>query len=554
MDMYRAFLAIVLSFVILFGYQFFFAPPVQQQVEPQTPVQHDPGRVVQPPALAVAQPLVSPDGILIPEAQPARDIIVETPLYSLVIDERGGGIKHFILKEYRTVNHINAPYMELITEEIANNLPMRFSLDNGVGAEVLLFRADRESINVHEGQGQEMLTMTAVLSSGLEIVRSMIFHADSYLISINYQVINRGDSQVTIAPAMTLTGSPFTVERRNPMAVGLFVGLSAFVNNELFEISPNKLADGPDVFQGQVDWVGYGDRYFIKAMVPLNPGPHIVTISGSDEQITAVMSEEVVALAPGARIEYNYKMYFGPKKFSILEEVGHNLSKAVNFGWFDIIAKPMHWMLNVFYAIFGNYGIAIILVTVLVKLLFWPITQKGLKSMKNMQKLQPKVAKLREKYKGDPAKMNQEMMAMYKTYKVNPLGGCLPMLLQIPVFFALYKVLLTAIELRHAPFMLWINDLAAPDRLMIGFEIPYLQGIPVLTLLMGASMYFQMKLTPTTADPLQAKIMQFLPIIFTFLFLNFAAGLVLYWFVNNLLSILQQQLINRKYATEINSS
>ncbi|RWX50154.1 membrane protein insertase, YidC/Oxa1 family, C-terminal domain-containing protein [Candidatus Electrothrix marina] len=166
--------------------------------------------------------------------------------------------------------------------------------------------------------------------------------------------------------------------------------------------------------------------------------------------------------------------------------------------------------------------------------------------MKNMQKLQPKVAKLREKYKDDPVKMNQEMMALYKTYKVNPIGGCLPMLIQIPFFFALYRVLMAAIELRHAPFMLWINDLSAPDRLMIGFDLPYLHGIPVLTVLMGASMYFQQKMTPTTADPTQAKVMQFLPIIFTVMFVNFASGLVLYWFVNNLLSILQQQLINRQ--------
>ena len=229
-----------------------------------------------------------------------------------------------------------------------------------------------------------------------------------------------------------------------------------------------------------------------------------------------------------------------------MKQVGHDLSKAINFGWFDVLAKPMLWLLNFFHGFVGNYGIAIILLTVLIKGAFWPITQKGMKSMKNMQKLQPKVAKLKEKFKGDPQKMNQEMMALYKTYKVNPLGGCLPLVLQIPFFFALYKVLLMSIELRHAPFMLWINDLAAPDRLWVGFDIPFLHGIPVLTLLMGASMYLQQKMTPTTADPTQARIMQMLPIIFTFMFINFASGLVLYWFVNNLLSILQQQLINRQ--------
>ena len=163
-----------------------------------------------------------------------------------------------------------------------------------------------------------------------------------------------------------------------------------------------------------------------------------------------------------------------------------------------------------------------------------------------MKKLQPIMAELREKYKDDKKRMNEEIMGLYKTYKINPLGGCLPMVAQIPVFFAFYQMLYGAFELRHAPFMLWISDLAAPDRLWIGFDIPYLHGIPVLTLLMGGSMYLQQKMSPTTADPTQARIMQMLPIVFTFMFLNFASGLVLYWFVNNLLSILQQQLINRQ--------
>jgi len=251
-------------------------------------------------------------------------------------------------------------------------------------------------------------------------------------------------------------------------------------------------------------------------------------------------------LQSGAENEYKYHIYFGPKKLKMLKEVGYNLDRSVNFGWFDLIAKPTLWLLNFFYGFVHNYGIAIIMVTVLFKAIFWPITQKGMKSMKNMQKLQPKMVKIKEKYKDDPTKMNQEVMGLYKTYKVNPLGGCLPMVLQIPVFFALYKVLLLSIELRHAPFMLWITDLSAPDRLWLGFAIPHLGGLPVLTLLMGASMFLQQKLSPSTADPTQAKIMMFLPVVFTFMFINFASGLVLYWFVNNLLSILQQVMINRE--------
>ena len=297
-----------------------------------------------------------------------------------------------------------------------------------------------------------------------------------------------------------------------------------------------------------MDWGAYEGTYFISAILPHDTDTvqSMSMEAFGEEGVRMTVSSGLDTLQAGQEKIYNYKIYLGPKKLDILKSVGSNLDKAVNFGWFDVIAQPTLWLLNLFYGIFKNYGIAIILVTILFKAVFWPITQKGMKSMKNMQKLQPKMVKLKEKYKDDPTRMNQEVMNLYKTYKVNPLGGCLPMVLQIPVFFALYKVLLMCIELRHAPFMLWITDLSAPDRLYIGFDIPYVGGIPVLTLLMGGSMFLQQKMTPTTADPTQAKIMMFLPILFTFMFVNFASGLVLYWFVNNLLAILQQQLINRQ--------
>ena len=236
----------------------------------------------------------------------------------------------------------------------------------------------------------------------------------------------------------------------------------------------------------------------------------------------------------------------GRKTILVLQPLGFELDRAVHFGFFDIIAKPLLWVLRFFNGFFHNYGWSIIVLTILIKILFWPLTHKSYKSMKDMQKIQPKIAKLREKYKDNREKLNQETMALYKTYKVNPMGGCLPMIIQIPVFFALYSLLGYAIELRHAPFLLWINDLSAPDRLSIGIQLPYVgNGIPVLTLLMGASMFIQQKMTPTTGDPTQAKMMLFLPVIFTFMFINFAAGLVLYWLVNNILSIGQQYYINK---------
>ncbi|WP_339133146.1 MAG: membrane protein insertase YidC [Candidatus Electrothrix sp. GW3-4] len=559
MDMQRAFLAIIISFIILIGYQYYFipsAPPVPPgQVEQQggaltgTPVEQGENLVdpVSPKTSSLAgqagQPAVKKPVAVNPQA---REIIVETPLYTAIFFEQGGGLKSFVLKKYRTAKAEDAPSMEMITTTNPAELPMVFSLDSGTGADLLLFKAETISVRVEEG-GKGELTMTAVQADGIRIERHLTFSATTYLIDSRYVVSNTSAVPLQISPAMAMTNGPFASGSTSSRY--MFSGPAAYVNGNLEEIKPKKLAEGPYPLQGQVRWAAHVDNYFMNALIPGVGSAGTFRGVGGDK-VRTVLTGGILKLAPGESKEFRYEGFFGPKKLAYLKATGYDLAEAINFGWFDILAKPMLYLLNFFYAVLGNYGIAIILLTCLVKGSFWPITQKGMKSMKNMQKLQPKVAKLREKYKDDPVKMNQEMMALYKTYKVNPIGGCLPMLIQIPFFFALYRVLMAAIELRHAPFMLWINDLSAPDRLMIGFDIPYLHGIPVLTIFMGASMYLQQKMTPTTADPTQAKVMQFLPIIFTVMFVNFASGLVLYWFVNNLLSILQQQLINRQTGSK----
>jgi YidC/Oxa1 family membrane protein insertase len=227
------------------------------------------------------------------------------------------------------------------------------------------------------------------------------------------------------------------------------------------------------------------------------------------------------------------------------------LDRAINFGMFTFLAKPCLMLMNWLYGLIPNYGVAIIILTIMIKVVLWPLGNKSYKSMNEMKKLQPLMTELREKYKNDKKKMNQELMSLYRTYKINPMGGCLPMLVQIPVFIALYRMLYEAIELRHAPFIGWINDLSAPDRLFrFGFEVPLMEppyGIPVLTLIMGATMLLQQKMTPPMGDPTQAKIMMFMPLIFTVIFINFSSGLVLYWLVNNVLSIAQQYYIIKKY-------
>ena len=552
MDMYRAFLAIIISFLILVGYQYLFVKPAveqpvaEKQVQQQADQDVKPRPETTPPDVQQQPAALAAQAVIVDPA--ARDITVDTPLYTAVINEQGGGIKSFTLKEYRKENAKDSGLMQLIQTREPSELPLLFSLGSGQGRGLPVYRAEKEQITLTEGGGKKSLNMVASVSGGLELIRTMVFDPASYMIAVSYHVKNNTPDSVTLSPTLSLTNQPFVKATASASAASrfMFSGPVALVNGELKEVKGKKLSDGPQTLQGKVGWAAYEDNYFICSAIPGTEGNRFVNMSSRDDTVLTVIGEEPVTLEPGAQKEFKYDVYFGPKKLSILNKVNYNLSKAINFGWFDVLARPMLWLLNFFHSVIGNYGVAIILLTVLIKGAFWPITQKGMKSMKNMQKLQPKVAKLKEKFKDDPQKMNQEMMAMYKTYKVNPLGGCLPMFLQIPFFFALYKVLLMSIELRHAPFMLWINDLSAPDRLWLGFDIPYLHGLPVLTLLMGASMYLQQKMTPTTADPTQARIMQMLPVIFTFMFLNFASGLVLYWFVNNLLSILQQQLINRQ--------
>jgi YidC/Oxa1 family membrane protein insertase len=405
------------------------------------------------------------------------------------------------------------------------------------------FRADRTSLELTPQQPQGALTFRSVSDQGITVIKTYTFSYDSYRIGLELKVVNRASRPLEGNLALIF-------QNRFPKtdaAAAAFQGQLTLINGKYEEKSIDKF-EKESVLTGKIEWGALSDTYFMGALVPVD-SEGIVSLKTSQPGPEQLMTRFILTplnLPPGEDKTLQFALYFGPRDIGILKPLNLQLEKAVNFGFFDIVSKPLLWVLNFFYGYLHNYGWAIILLTILVKIVFWPLTHKSYKSMKDMQKLQPKMAKIREKHKDNKEKMNQEMMALYKTYKVNPMGGCLPMVIQIPVFFALYSLLGYAIELRHAPFILWITDLAAPDRLPIGIPIPYVgEGIPVLTLLMGASMFIQQKMTPTTGDPTQAKIMLFLPVVFTFMFINFAAGLVLYWLVNNVLSIGQQYYINK---------
>jgi YidC/Oxa1 family membrane protein insertase len=329
-----------------------------------------------------------------------------------------------------------------------------------------------------------------------------------------------------------------------------------FINKKYTDIDPDDIEE-KDTYTGNIGWSGYMERYFMTIAMPkpttgASSEDAKFVLSYSDDRVGADYIRKMGLIDPGKQASYEFIFYMGPKSQKILSKYNNSLEKAVNFGFFNILAKPLLITMNVIHDVIPNYGVAIILLTIFIKLIFWPLGTKSYKSMNEMKKVQPLMMELREKYKNDKQRMNQEIMGLYKTYKVNPASGCLPLLVQMPIFFALYRMLYQAIELRHAPFVGWISDLSAPDRLFnFDFAIPMMQapyGIPMLTLLMGASFLLQQKMTPTAGDPMQAKMMMLMPIFMTVLFINFPAGLVLYMFVNNIISMGQQYYTQKKFS------
>ncbi len=539
MDSSRAIIAVVLSLLVLVVFQYFFVPPPKDgnltisdnASLSSSQVETDRTKQAGSAAPAEAQPVVVPS--LEPGFVP-RDIVVETDLYKAILTENGTGFKSFLLKNYSKgldgdsglVDLVNVASPRLPLTLVAGSDPASMGILRG--------KADRESVTLTAPGDTGSVSFTVPLKGGGVAVKTLVFHQGSYWMECSLSLKGVVDPTLRLA----MFNRPYEASTRY-----IFSGLSYFGTGGLEEVDLDDPGDTA-TFTGDLQWMGFGDNYFMTSLVPLSPSGqwniYARKLSGDGTTFSSLFP------ASGGMKEVKLGLYFGPKQIDLLKSLDHNLPKAINFGWFDPIAKPLLYFLKLCYKVVPNYGLAIILITVLIKIAFWPLAHKGAKSMKTMQKLQPKLAKLKEKYGDDKERLNRELMQLYKAYRVNPMSGCLPMLLQIPVFFALYKVLLQAIELRHAPFMWWINDLSAPDRLMIpGITLPYLGGIPVLTLLMGVSMYFQQKMSPSSLDPTQAKMMQFLPVIFTFMFINFPSGLVLYWLVNNILSIVQQYYVNK---------
>jgi YidC/Oxa1 family membrane protein insertase len=553
MDQARLIIAIALSFLVFIAWNFFFV---------------DKKKVGQPKPVKQAEQKVKEDLKTYKEAKtdadttplreeapwqsrrPAKTITVNLPLYTVKISEKGAVFKSFVLKKYRERLEGDSPLLEMISQDLSDGTVRVGFVDNSlIGFNEAVFHANIEGDAIDVTNESREISFSWVSPQGVVVIKKFSFSPTSYLIGLS--VIVKNGSNQTIKDNLALTLS--RIEPEKVTRIG-FEGPCAFIDNDLEQIKTKKIKD-ENVYSGKINWISILDRYFISAIIPEEPIKASMRLYFEEEKLLQnQFVQPVSVIEPQTQKVFSYQLFFGPKSMKVLRDVGYDLDKAVNFGYFDFLAKPFVRIMNFLYNHFiPNYGIAIIILTLLTKIILWPLGNKSYKSMNEMKKIQPLVTEIREKHKNDKKRMNEEMMGLYKTYKVNPAGGCLPMVVQIPVFFALYRMLYEAIELRHAPFFLWITDLSAPDRLFrFNIEqIPFMQppyGIPVLTVIMGATMFLQQKMQPPPGDPTQAKMMMMMPIVFTVIFVNFSSGLVLYWLVNNVLSIGQQYYVSKKKA------
>ncbi|HEU0264094.1 MAG TPA: membrane protein insertase YidC, partial [Geobacterales bacterium] len=455
------------------------------------------------------------------------------PLYRVVFSTTGAGIVSFELKKFRQTTDEKSPAVQLIDSLPAPLLMAQSdSLPLGLPANAT-YSVSHPAL--HLTKGSETLLFTYRTANGIIVNKLFTFHADRYDIGLDYRLQNNSSQPFTA-----------TLNTQLPVALGTQKGgklqntLAVSRHKEEFvTLKPKKIAAESRRYSEQVSWGGFADKYFLTAFIGQNQSISSLTFQKSPasttekEVLVATIQSPSFNLPAGSDTHLVYTLFAGPKETTILKAVGSSLEQALDLGWTSVIARPLLWFLNYFYRFVHNYGLAIIILTVIIKLIFAPLTHKAQVSMKAMQKLQPKMTELREKFKNDREAMNRAIFELYRTHKVNPLGGCLPMVIQIPVFFALYSALMHAIELRHAPFFFWITDLSAAD--------PYY----ISPILMGATMFLQQKMSPSTLDPMQAQMFMMLPLIFTIFCFISPSGLVLYWLVNNILTIAQQAYINK---------
>lgn len=561
--------AIVLSVGIILGFQYFFSSAKRPDA-PQPAQQASQSGVDRPaaqPGIGGAPtgpaPSAQAGGMLDTRAaalQREPRIPLENGRINGTVPTVGLRLDDISLVDYRETTDPKSPEIVLLSPAGGPDAYFgEFGWVGAAGVKVPDAQTKWEVVNGDRLTPSTPVTMRWDNGAGLVFERTLSIDGD-YMITIDQKVTNNGSDATTLYPygLVSRWGTPTTL--------GYYIlheGPVGVMDGRLQEPKYKDLqSDGKIDFRAKGGWLGFTDKYWLAAIVPdqaeqVNAGFRH-TMAGNQDRYQSDFLGAQTALAPGATIQHTSRMFAGAKEVDKLDAYEDRygiplFDRAVDFGWFYFLTKPIFHVLDFFYKFTGNYGIAILLLTLCVKLLFFPLANKSYRSMSAMKKLQPKMTELREKFGDDKAKMNQELMALYKREKVNPMAGCLPIVIQIPVFFCLYKVLFVNIEMRHAPFFGWIHDLSAPDPTtlfnlfgLLPFTPPHFLMIGALPLVMGFTMFLQTKLNPQPADPVQAKVMLFLPVIFTFLFATFPAGLVIYWTWNNILSITQQWVIMKR--------
>jgi YidC/Oxa1 family membrane protein insertase len=472
------------------------------------------------------------------QASTGQIIEVQTDVFDVLIDTRGGVLESIKLRKYPVAVDKPNEFLGLIH----NDSDSVYVIQNGLRSSTSpapnhydVFSSEKTSYRMDESEN--VLRIPLVWSdNGVQVIKTYTFNRGDYLIDVDHRVVNNSSEE--------WNGSQYRqIQRSRPLETSnfLYTYTGAVIYNE--EVKYEKVDfDDMDEKAFKMDskggWAAMIEHYFLSAWIAA-PGETNLLYSIANNKrnpatYTIGMRSESRRVASGSETAFNSELFVGPKLVNRLEEISPGLELTVDYGALTFISKPLYWLLSFFQSIVGNWGLAIILLTLLVKAVFFKLSETSYKSMAKMRKVGPRLKTLKERYGDDRQKMNKAMMELYKTEKINPMGGCLPILVQIPVFIALYWALLESVELRQAPFILWINDLSVMD--------PYY----VLPLIMGISMIIQQKLNPAPPDPIQAKVMMALPLVFTVFFAFFPSGLVLYWVVNNVLSITQQWIITKR--------
>lgn len=545
MDSQRLILFFVFSFsvfMLLDAWQRDQQPPAPAAKKAEPAAKGAPGAEQVPvpsERLAVPKPSAPPQSSTVPQQQVqagADTVKVETDLVIAHISTQGGDVRHLQFKKHRDILDKSKDFVLFEATPERTYIAQSGLIGNGLPNHRTAYEANATQLQLPDGQDSLELRLRAPAVDGVQVDKVYRFHRGSYLIDVSFEITNKGSGalQPYAYFQMVRDGKPPVGDSA---MLPTYTGVAVYTEKEKFQkftfddVVKGKMQYPKNTSDG---WIAIIQHYFFSAWLPKEGTPREFFMRKLDENLySAGVIVPDGTIAAGARATVAVPLYAGPQEPAKLEKIATGLDLVIDYGWLTVIAVPLFWLLSWLHQWVGNWGVAIILLTVIIKLLFYPLSAASYRSMAKMRVLAPKLQRLKDQYGDDRQRMQQAMMDLYKTEKINPLGGCMPILVQIPVFIALYWVLLASVELRNAPFFLWIQDLSAPDPWFI------------LPILMAVTMWIQTKLNPEPPDPVQAKVMKIMPIVFSVFFFFFPAGLVLYWLVNNVLSIAQQWQITR---------